>query len=604
VTVAGEGGQAERAFIGRPVRLLVRRVDGADRVTLVRQPDFTAPEDDIGCCLLVDDLRLAADRLRLVPVVAPGRIADAVHAIDFDGDGTDELLVTRSLPRLGNVSYPTEARVLRWRGDAFGDPTVTKLPVGSGDTPFILGDSDGEPGEEAAIVSVTGRPDLYRLRLDADDMLEAEAAGLVVADARAVPLQDGRGIAVTGSVVGLSVMRWPPHEAPGRPIASHALDDGRIIGVIESADRPGIVVREASQAAGRLFALPELTSPIGGRSLRSAAAIAHARGPVRPYVGVLPGGGPDGSSAVIVEGELVGAGGSVAMATLAGAEPIGLVGAAGGWLAIRHAPTSAAPLDPRGGRLDQPSFPPASRVALVPLELALQPEADGGRYAAPTSATTPLPGGEMAVSEDGFVATVHAPPGSLLYLSGPAPDDPGPARVVEAGGTRQVTVTPRVDGDSTGPIHVSMTIVTPAGHGYVSAWSYRVVRTAPDLDVAAETSFGSTDVIVRGRTAPYASVTVAGGAAAVGPDGTFASTVVLPPWPTEVSVVVSDPFGHEATRVVTAVGVFDYRTLPWGLILLGLVGGAGVVLVRHVPRMRPAARAAGDDAMLEDLEPD
>ncbi len=106
LAVPGRAGQAELAFVGRPVRLLLRRADGEERVTLVRQPDFAEPDDPEECCLLLDDLVLAGNSIRLAPVADPGPVADTVHAIDLDGDGTDELLVTYFLSPLERRQQP------------------------------------------------------------------------------------------------------------------------------------------------------------------------------------------------------------------------------------------------------------------------------------------------------------------------------------------------------------------------------------------------------------------------------------------------------------------------------------------------------------------
>ena len=192
LAVRGRAGQAELAFVGRPVRLLLRRADGEERVTLVRQPDFAEsddPDDPEECCLLLDDLVLEGNSIRLAPVADPGTVADTVHAIDLDGDGTDELLVTYFLLPLNDASSLTEARVFRWADDHFAEPTVTRLPVGSGSTPFILGDSDGIPGDEAGFMGRSALGALFRISLGPDDTLITEDSGLIVDDALAVPAE-------------------------------------------------------------------------------------------------------------------------------------------------------------------------------------------------------------------------------------------------------------------------------------------------------------------------------------------------------------------------------------------------------------------------------
>ena len=217
LAVPGPAGQGEAAYARRPARLLVRQIDGRDRVTLVRQPLFSGPEDERECCLLVDDLVVERNTLRLETVADPSAVADAVHVIDLDGDGTDELLASYFLAPLNDASSLTEARVFRWAGDHFALLTTGRLPVGSGSSPFILGDSDGLPGDEAAFISSSALDALFRIRLDHDTLI-SEDSGLIVDDALAVPLgATQRGLAVLAPRFGLAVLSWPRGEPAQRP---------------------------------------------------------------------------------------------------------------------------------------------------------------------------------------------------------------------------------------------------------------------------------------------------------------------------------------------------------------------------------------------------
>ena len=65
----------------------------------------------------------------------------------------------------------------RWAGEAFGPPVVTALTIGSGDAPFLLGDSDERPGEEAAITSTLGRTGLFRIAAGPGDRLVVDLPG-------------------------------------------------------------------------------------------------------------------------------------------------------------------------------------------------------------------------------------------------------------------------------------------------------------------------------------------------------------------------------------------------------------------------------------------
>ena len=274
------GDQGDPVYAGTPVRLVVRQVDGADRVTVIRQPRFDEPGTG-ECCLLLHDLAVADGQLALVAVANPATSVGAVSAIDFDGDGTDELLASRSLPPLGDIGYPSELGVYRWSGTSFDQPIISQIPIGSGDTPFVLGDSDGQEGDEAAIISTIGRAALYRLTLDDADHVRVEDAGLVATDALAVSLDGGRGIAVVGPTIDLAVMRWPRDGAP-EMIASLPIDDGSLLGAVEVSGAAHLVVRQTSPEALHLLRLPNLGPSLGNPVTRSPAAATLAATALTP----------------------------------------------------------------------------------------------------------------------------------------------------------------------------------------------------------------------------------------------------------------------------------------------------------------------------------
>jgi hypothetical protein len=86
--------------------------------------------------------------------------------------------------------------------------------------------------------------------------------------------------------------------------------------------------------------------------------------------------------------------------------------------------------------------------------------------------------------------------------------------------------------------------------------------------------------------------------------GQFRAEVVVPPWPTTILVTATDPVGNEARMAVSGVGLFDYRALPWIPIVVVGVALAGLALYLRVPRSPARPRAAGDDSVLEELDPD
>ena len=283
------GLRIDRVYQETPVRLLVRHVAGVERVTVASQPHFE--EIDVGepCCLILHDLAIADGVALRRPVSGPSDFADVITVIDFDGDGTDELLSTESLPTAGQIEFAIEARVHRWVDGAFAPPTETRLPFGSGDSPFRLGDSDGLPGDEAAILSTIGPPGIFRIRLTEGDRLIQEAGRIVADQAVAVPLDGGRGIAVVGPVVGLMVAEWPPGEVVSAASAESLVTGATIVGTVAVNGQARLVVNQPATGAVHLLGLPDLLPPQGVTITRSPAAAVLAGAPLAPFSGPAAG---------------------------------------------------------------------------------------------------------------------------------------------------------------------------------------------------------------------------------------------------------------------------------------------------------------------------
>ena len=155
------------------------------------------------------------------------------------------------------------------------------------------------------------------------------------------------------------------------------------------------------------------------------------------------------------------------------------------------------------------------------------------------------------------------------------------------------------------PRYRAMLVVqTPAGRTYRAAWTVRVRNAPPPLEVAVSTPFGSSTVEITGRAEAATSVEVDDVPVALDDAGGFATTVELPPWPTDVVVEADDGLGNRARRTVSGVGWFDYRGLPWVPITAVALAAVGIVLFLRVPRATPPARRADDDAAYEEIEPD
>lgn len=603
------GTRIDRVYQATPVRLLVRRVAGAERVTVASQPHFE--EIDVGepCCLILHDLAIADGSALRRPVSGPSDFADAIIVIDLDGDGTDELLSTLSLPPAGDTGFPILARVHRWADGAFGAPTETRLRVGSGDSPFRLGDSDGLPGDEAAIVSTLGPSGIFRIRLTEGDGLALDAAGLVADQAVAVPVEGGRGVAMVGPVVGLMVAGWPAGGPVSEPLAQSLVTDARIVGSVDVEGLPRLVVHQPSSDAVHLLSLPGLLPPQGLTITRSPAAAALSGAPLAPFSGLLPGGGVDGKAAVIHAGRLIpspGEGdrsGTSLMATLAGAEALGLV--EDDLIVLQHGPFGQPQPGRDGGALVVPPVLDQAWTSIAPFELARLPEPEDGGLELPLRGALRLDDRDgIAAGPGGFVAEVNAPPGSRVVV---ADFDPSVVRtpiVVPPGGRVDAPFVPPTVATANPRYQATLLVMTPAGHAQLASWDVRILNEPPLVELAVRTPFGSSAVEIAGRTVPYATVRVNGASVAVGDAGRFVASVELPPWPTEISVEVSDQLGNAASHTVSGVGLFDYRGLPWVPITVALVAVAGLVLLLRVPRSIPLPRRADDDAQLEELDPD
>jgi hypothetical protein len=602
------GGSQDTAFIGgTPVRLLVRAEGDRERVTVVRQPHFEAPGREPVCCLLLQDVVVVGDRVGLQAVGSDPEAVDSIHAIDLDGDGTDELLASRSLPPLGRTAYPSEALVFRWLGQSFGAATLTELPIGSGDTPFVLGETDGRPGEEAGVITTAAQSTLHRLVLDEDDRVRVEEAGRAARDATAVVLSDGPGIAVIGPVAGLAVHRWPAGEPLGPPLAQRSIARARLLGPVTLDNGPAVLVEEREGAPITAFGLPDLHA----EAFRgSAAAAALAKGPLRPYRGPLPGGGPGGGTAAIVDGTLLPGGDAppgaapMPIVALGDVQPVGLAGPGRDWLVLAHRLALGSPQDPAGGRLA--ATPPATgSVTVAPLDLVTSAEADGGAWAPEVTDAVRLDeAGTLGISAGGFGVVVEAPSGSRLHAG--VGDGSGALGLhhVPANGRLEIHLPlPRVllpyGGD-----RFWLGLVTPAGATYTATLEVLALTGPPPLEATARTQLGSTAVEIRGRTVPYASVEIDGRLAGVDASGAFAARVDAPPWPTELEVVATDPAGNVARARLSAIGVLDYRALPWVPITVVLLIVAGIALYVRAPRVGSARVPSDDGTGLEDLDPE
>jgi hypothetical protein len=604
------GPRVDEVYAGVPLRMLVHRAGSAEQVIVASQPRFDEIDSGPPCCLVLHRLVLDGGSVSRVAVAQAADPVGSIYAIDLDGDGTDELLTSTSLDPLGGISFPVRAGVYRWTGSGFAAPTVVELPVGSGDTPFQIGDSDGRPGAEMAYISTLGPPGLFRVLLGPGDVLEMEAFGEVVLDAVGVPVPDTRGLAVAYPD-RVEVHRWPARSAPFFRHGVAAIDDPELVGVAEVDGAPVLLVEEPGAGVLHVLSLPSLT-PAPEGMIRPSATVAALDGvPLVPYVGPLRDGRADEADPVVYAGRLfppphveapVVPMGPRVIGALLGTEPIGVVGD-GAWVALLHSPHPVPDVPATGGLFDAPVPRPNAWVSIAPRASVLVNETDDGVLDIDPGGSVRAVAGELATGPDGFTVDVVAPPGSRALRTGVDPSVVSEPIVVPSSGRATVPIVPG-DLDGQSRFRATLVVTTPAGHAYTAGWSVEVLTQPPPLAVEVHTPLASSDVVVSGRTSPYAVATVGGVPAAVDDEGRFSARVSAGPWPTEIEVVATDFLGNTTRRVVSGVGVFDYRALPWVAIVAGLLAAAGAALYLRVPR--PAERSAptDDDPMLEEVDPD
>ena len=595
---AGPG--RNKVYAGAPARLLAWRDGVAERVLLVTQPRFELLDIGPACCLLIHEVVLDGRGLRLRPMGGQSNSVEAVLALDLDGDGTDELLTTRSLPPVGGIEYPMEARVYRFDGDQFGKPTRVQLPYGSGDSPFLLGDTDGRQGLEAGLIGTLGPPGLYRIRLDASGTLVMDRSGLgSVIAAVAFSARDGHAIAVstTGRV---QIVDWPAGREPR--IVDDDLQVSGVLGTADTSSGPLLLV-DTAQATLRTLGADLRFGPVVDAA--PDAALLGLRS-LRVYSGPLPGGGYRGARAAIFRGRLVGSltpgersQVDQAIAPLVDAAPVGLVGSGNAAMAILHGDIFPGRLRREGGVLEELTPTPGSWLSIAPLADVLQP-------GAPTDGVQPsidgaVPEGStlsgLVTSAAGFHARLTGPPGSRVAVYGVGATTQS---VVPASGAVTVAIEPPRSDAADQRLDAGLIVLTPAGQAYVVDWSVQVLTRPPALTAAADTPFLSSQVRVSGRVPPGTRVAMNGSSLVADTTGRFAGEISAPPWPSDVRIEATDAVGNRSTRVISVVGLVDYRQLPWIPIAVLVTVLAALALFLRGPGAREPA--ADGDSRLEEIE--
>jgi hypothetical protein len=142
--------------------------------------------------------------------------------------------------------------------------------------------------------------------------------------------------------------------------------------------------------------------------------------------------------------------------------------------------------------------------------------------------------------------------------------------------------------------------LTPGGATWRATWQLRPLLAPPKLEAEATGTTGSLEVTITGQSEPWDTIRVAGQSVAADGTGAFSATVSVPPWPTSVRVESTDPFGQTTAAVLTVVGLYDYRGLPWVPIVLLVTAIAGAFMWLRAPRHRQGS--ATDEGVFEEIE--
>lgn len=606
-------------------KLVVAERDGKDTLLLVT---LGTPSEAVGvpCCVTVwqvvmdgprsVELRLAAETMRS---------GNELAIADFDGDGTDELLVIE-IPFDATAETQVDASVLTWRGDGFERDGFT-LPVGIC-CPGILdvGETDGLPGEEVLLaVPILAAPfdgSAHLLRITVRRGVPHTEVGpeAQAFRGRIVELESGPAIAIGDS--DLVLWTWPSgREAAvqatrttgGAPVA--IFGRGATARILVAAGRPPGTVLALRGDLGVDTVAPFVGGPITtiGRDVRAgifAGSSFESEPPPPPYFGLLPRGPGELDDSYVFAGTRVIASDdpdvlatALEMALLPGLEPVGRVGPDGAWMALlnQFADAGDVPTDRRVGLFD---FRAPGILTLAFADAVLEPE-EGSGHLAPTfygMAPDPEHLGSLLVGNEAAEAEITAPPGTVLSLTSSMRPE---VTVAEAGpdGVARINLLPPAGPDAPDGSGATVTLraVTPSGHAYVGTWRIRVFRQPPDLGISEDPALVDFAPTIAGRTAPGSTVMINNAPVAVAADGSFDAPVDVGIVPTELRVVVTDPVGNRTERVITRVWPVDYRRLPFIPIAVLLTVAAGAILFLRKPDARPGRGRPDDGATFEEI---
>ena len=610
---------AEVADPAAAASLLSVEIDG--RATLVLHTavvDLASPTAE-SCCVVLHDVRLDDEGLRLDPFVASPLAADTILAADMDDDGTDEIVMVRTrYPSFETPDDPAVTTITVQR--RIGDAWVVAFEQTRSDlhgTNVTAAETDGLPGMDL-IVMPGDALTIGRITLHGGAFHE-EGTGLPRGD------PDGAWIAgftdrmiLVSEFAGFSALRWDADGAPELVERISGEEWPQLATFGEGADT--MVVIAGSDPFGgprdlaiRNGSLDELglveTSPLAAALNDLLQEVSQSNGytaerSIWPFVGSIPGGWTDGRAAYAAAGTLIrpdGDNGFTAdpMATLVGV-PLGFLGPDREWMAVCDGcygePKLSFPNvgDPWG----------AASLAIVPTSIISAPDATDApavtyEGAIPVGESADPMSTEVRARADGSTIVIHVPAGTAaVSFDGRTLVDHG-----EVESEVRVEVEPR--SGRSDEFEQAVVLIGQDMRPTLLRWHGTYLPERPDLSARVDVEALSLSATISGHASPGSTVTVDGMPVAVSDDGAFSTRVDAPPWPRSVAVAANDGFGGERITQVAVIGLIDYRTWPWVAIVGALVGVGAIRLFLRTPSRHERPVAVGpDEGVLEELDGD
>ncbi|MGI8659168.1 MAG: hypothetical protein ACR2K4_10455, partial [Candidatus Limnocylindria bacterium] len=295
---------------GEIATLLMWRLDGQERVLVMSAFMDQRVSSGHICCLQVRDVRAVDDDLELVDMPIPGLDIQQAQAMDLDGDGTDELMLT-AVP-VDRSAFGTQLIFLAWDGTRFTPFHEREL----GESTLVGGSASN--GGEFVLIGPTSDGDLARLSMVDGEMRE-ELAHLGLGQEFG-----GWTAATVGDVIvligadGVRVVRWPRR---GTAEMSAHLSTPRYpsVWVVPNAPQPLVLTLDGPRRPGdgppsiavrdldlRLVGEiePEPSTIALWEILGSELSYGQFQRNIFPYYGALPGL-VDGRPAFVASGVLV-----------------------------------------------------------------------------------------------------------------------------------------------------------------------------------------------------------------------------------------------------------------------------------------------------------